>query len=104
MRNLSFKQALRLLGISPETNTREVRRAYLRLLKKFKPEQDAEGFMRLRQAYELVIEEIQWKAICDLDSNRPREETDEEELKDSTEEDSDERMDNIYETNAHVIS
>ena len=42
------------LGISRDATPEEARRAYLRLLKTRKPEVDAEGFRRLREAYEAV--------------------------------------------------
>jgi hypothetical protein len=46
-----------LLGLDPHTATeRDVRGAYARLLKKYRPDQDPEGFQRLRQAYEAALE------------------------------------------------
>jgi hypothetical protein len=46
-------EAVALLGLTSPFGPKEVRRAYLRLLKVHKPEKDPEGFMRLREAYEL---------------------------------------------------
>lgn len=50
---MGFDEAVALLGLTPPFTAKDVRRAYLRLLKVHKPESDPEGFMRLRQAYEL---------------------------------------------------
>src|SRR5262249_8129554 len=47
-------EALAELGIDRSAGTEGARRAYLRLLKTRKPETDPEGFMRLREAYQLV--------------------------------------------------
>lgn len=41
-----------LLGIGEEATDKEVRRAYLRRLKKHPPERDPDGFQRIRNAYE----------------------------------------------------
>jgi len=51
---VTLDEALNELGIDSETDAEGARRAYLRLLKKRKPEVDREGFMRLREAYEYV--------------------------------------------------
>lgn len=44
-----------ILGISPTPLTSEIKRAYIRLLKITKPDEDPQGFMRLRQAYEAAL-------------------------------------------------
>lgn len=49
---MTLDEALNELGLEGEANADAARRAYLRLLKKRKPEVDPEGFMRLRAAYE----------------------------------------------------
>jgi hypothetical protein len=51
---VTLDEALNELGIDRESDAEGARRAYLRLLKKRKPEVDREGFMRLREAYECV--------------------------------------------------
>lgn len=51
---MTFDEALSELGIDPSVGAEGARKAYLRLLKKRKPEVDPEGFMRLREAYELA--------------------------------------------------
>ncbi len=43
-----------LLGVGPPVDPKILRRAYLRKVKTCKPEQDPEGFARLREAYELL--------------------------------------------------
>ncbi len=48
-------EARALLGVVPGLDPKALRRAYLRSLKRFHPERDAEAFMRLRQAYELLV-------------------------------------------------
>lgn len=46
------------LDLDPENAAeKDVRSAYARLLKKYRPDQDPAGFQRLRQAYEAALEE-----------------------------------------------
>lgn len=47
-----------LLGVAPDANADEVRRAYLRKIKVFKPDRDPVAFRRLRTAYETLAERI----------------------------------------------
>jgi hypothetical protein len=51
---MTYAEALAELGIDADATSEEARRAYLRLLKARKPEEDRAGFMRLREAYEIV--------------------------------------------------
>ncbi len=51
---MTWKEALRELGIASAADKAAVRKAYLRVLKTRSPERDPEGFMRLREAYEMV--------------------------------------------------
>ncbi len=44
-----------ILGISPTKDVKAIRRAYSKLLTKFSPENDPEGFQRLRAAYEEAL-------------------------------------------------
>lgn len=46
-----------VLGIAPTENETAIRRAYMTELVKHHPEDDLEGFLRLREAYERVIKE-----------------------------------------------
>lgn len=43
------------LGLPPDANERDIKRAYARLLKQTRPGEDPEGFQRLRQAYETAL-------------------------------------------------
>jgi len=51
---LTLADALRVLGLEPGADPKTVRRAYLKLIKQHKPEQDPAGFQRLRDAYEIA--------------------------------------------------
>jgi len=47
--------AYTLLEVSPDTDVGGIKRAYARLLRKTRPDEDAEGFQRLHMAYQLVL-------------------------------------------------
>lgn len=51
---MTYDEGLSVLGVSDTASHKEVRRAYLRLVKQHKPERDPEGFKRVRAAYETV--------------------------------------------------
>jgi len=44
-----------LLGVSPHNDARVARRAYLGLVRRFKPEHAPEQFKRIREAYDEAI-------------------------------------------------
>ena len=45
-----------ILGLDPSTATeREVKSAYARLIKKHRPDEDPDGFQRVRQAFEAAV-------------------------------------------------
>lgn len=45
-----------VLGIEKTTDTKVIKRAYAKMLKIYHPEDDSEGFMRIRKAYEAALE------------------------------------------------
>ena len=49
------KNPAELLGVEPGADARELRRAYTRLIRVYKPEQEPEKFQRIRAAYELLL-------------------------------------------------
>ncbi|MCB9677000.1 MAG: J domain-containing protein [Alphaproteobacteria bacterium] len=51
---MTYAEALAILGIDAGTDKKSARRAYLRLVRDHKPEQDPDGFQRVRSAWELV--------------------------------------------------
>lgn len=60
---MTFEEALVELGIDREASPDQVRRAYLKLLKTRKPETDPQGFMRLREAYDLMKEVVAFREM-----------------------------------------
>jgi hypothetical protein len=52
------------LGLEPGADAETVRRAYLRLIKTRKPEQDPEGFQRAREAYEIARAGSEFEALA----------------------------------------
>ncbi len=49
-----------ILGLAPGSDRDTVRRAYAKKLRVTNPEDDPEGFMALRQAYESALEQLRW--------------------------------------------
>lgn len=50
--------AFALLGLTPETDAASVKRAYARLLRTTRPDEDPEAFQRLHTAYKLVLAHV----------------------------------------------
>lgn len=44
-----------VLGLAPDADSRAIKRQYAALLKKTRPDDDPEGFQRLREAYEAAL-------------------------------------------------
>lgn len=44
-----------VLGLAPDADSRTIKRQYAALLKKTRPDDDPEGFQRLREAYEAAL-------------------------------------------------
>ncbi|MHA6194507.1 J domain-containing protein [Pseudomonas wadenswilerensis] len=53
--------AWEVLGLEEDADERAIKRAYARLLKVHRPDEDAEAFQRLREAYESALAEARWR-------------------------------------------
>ncbi len=51
-----------VLQLPEDADARTIKRSYARLLKTFRPDEDPEGFQRLREAYEHALDVAQWRA------------------------------------------
>lgn len=51
-----------VLELPEDADARTIKRSYARLLKTFRPDEDPEGFQRLREAYEEALSVAQWRA------------------------------------------
>jgi hypothetical protein len=60
-----------VLGLSADADTRTIKRQYAALLKQTRPDEDPEGFQRLREAYEHALNAKEWEHFSEQD---PREE------------------------------
>src|SRR5262245_46628642 len=50
----------RLLGVDRTAPEAELKRAYTRLIRRFKPEHFPEQFRRVREAYEAALDQLKW--------------------------------------------
>jgi hypothetical protein len=60
-----------VLGIAPTSDESQIRRAYARRLKETHPEDDAEGFQRLRRSYEYALQLARGGHVADADEAPP---------------------------------
>lgn len=68
---MNIDEARALLAIDATADTKTIRRAYLRAVKRYKPEQDAEGFQRVRKAFELCSRVAEWQPADPLPDDSP---------------------------------
>lgn len=58
------KDPYKLLGVSPGVHPKELRRVYTRLIRAYKPEQQPDQFRRIREAYELIMRQVEfWHSV-----------------------------------------
>lgn len=50
-----------LLDLTPDADERSIKRAYARLLKNHRPDENPDAFQRLREAYEAALAEARWR-------------------------------------------
>lgn len=58
-----------VLGLEADADERAIKRAYARLLKVHRPDEDAEAFQRLREAYESALAQARWRAEYENDED-----------------------------------
>lgn len=51
-----------LLGVNASIDERGLKRAYAKLIRQFKPEHHPQHFIRIREAFEQLLQHIQWKS------------------------------------------
>ncbi|MBV6822939.1 J domain-containing protein [Pseudomonas sp. PD9R] len=54
-----------VLGLSADADTRSIKRQYATLLKQTRPDEDPEGFQRLRDAYEQALQHKEWEQFSE---------------------------------------
>ncbi len=59
----------KFLGIEKTNDKRQIKKAYVKLLNKYHPEEDAEGFMMLRSAYEHALKQAEQMEFQTLHSS-----------------------------------
>lgn len=69
---ISIESALEILGVEPDSDRKQIRRAYLKKIKSARPERDPEGFRRVRDAYELLAGMADAGSLVGWSSSRRR--------------------------------
>ncbi|EPM3149973.1 hypothetical protein ACTV1L_000397 [Cronobacter turicensis] len=75
-------RALEILGLAPGADERAIKRAYARLLKGCRPDDDPQGFQQLRDAYEEALEQAR-RGVADDEDDYDEYDADEEHDDDS---------------------
>ena len=55
----------KILGLDDAADIPQIKRAYARLLRTHRPDEDPAGFQRLHEAYEACLQQVHWRAIDD---------------------------------------
>ena len=84
---MTFEDALQVLDIDVTASRKAVRRAYLTLIKVHKPDRDPEGFQRVRAAFELVNDQIEWRQMLAKSDDAIDESLEDESIEDESIED-----------------
>jgi hypothetical protein len=58
-----------ILGLPADADTRSIKRQYATLLKQTRPDEDPEGFQRLREAYEHALSIKEWEQLHEESSD-----------------------------------
>lgn len=53
------------LELSPDSDERAIKRRYAQLLKRYRPDDDAEAFQNLREAYDQALQQARWRSCQD---------------------------------------
>ena len=63
------------LGLDRKADLMQIKRAYARLLRTHRPDEDPVAFQRLHEAYEACLDELRWRDLC-LDDDEEEDEQD----------------------------
>ena len=63
----------KLLGVAQDVSRLDLKRAYTRLIRRYKPEHAPEQFRRLREAFEQLDQQLEWRAVYEEHLAKQRE-------------------------------